>query len=191
MDYSVTCECGHQIGVTASQAGAELTCRCGANVVVPRMSQLRKAAGQSAIPISTADMINKMVASGELPLDGLCPLSQRPADDTLYVRATCERSWTRGGDEDSGQFAIMMWLLGGWLGYLIAKRSLREQAEHLGRDTVVDLPIRIASEARSKYGWQPALELRSLLAKTPIYATLFKEFPDAKLTVLPRESVDV
>ncbi len=39
--YSVTCTCGKEIPVQASQAGQNLTCECGQAVSVPKLRELR------------------------------------------------------------------------------------------------------------------------------------------------------
>ncbi len=123
-----------------------------------------------------------MVEEGSLPVDELCPLSLRPADETLVVRVDCEKSWVRSSDGDEGD-AFLFGLLFGVIGSLLM-RPKRDHAEHLGRDTTVDLPIRIAGEARSRYRRRSRKQLISMLKRIPIYAELFEEFPDAKLKVL-------
>lgn len=189
-EYSVTCDCGRKIPVAVTKAGDVLSCTCGRDVLVPRMSELRKAAGESAIPLSTVERINKMVAEGALPVDDLCPLSLRPTDGTLIVRVTCEKAWFRAGSDGSDDgSALLLKLLFGVFGVLAAMMSNRRSprpAEYFGRDTTVDLRLRIAEEARSRYSRQTRRQLMALLGKTPIYAKLFDEFPHAKLEVLKR-----
>lgn len=175
--------CNRSLSVSASQAGAAVNCDCGAVVQVPRMSQLRKSAGETAIPLSTAEAVGKMVANGELPQNEVCPLSLRPANETLHVHAICEQPWTTGGG-DSTQTAIALGCLFGWFGYVMARESERPEERH-GRDTVVDLPIRISSDVRDRYHRQNQAQLKSLLSQTPMYAKLLKEYPKSKIQ-LPR-----
>jgi hypothetical protein len=40
--YLLNCSCGHPLKVAVSQAGDELSCSCGRNVIVPRLRELTK-----------------------------------------------------------------------------------------------------------------------------------------------------
>ena len=123
MGYSVTCGCGATHDVTATQAGATLTCRCGRFLDVPGLSTLRKSAGECPIPRNTIERINAMIHNGELPSGEICPYSGRPANSSIYFHVQCERSWVRGGDSIDAGKAVALVLFLGWIGALIAYRK--------------------------------------------------------------------
>lgn len=41
-EFAVTCECGASLSALATQAGSTVACRCGRQVKVPRLSELRE-----------------------------------------------------------------------------------------------------------------------------------------------------
>ncbi len=179
MSYSVTCGCGATHTVTATQAGSTLRCACGTSIEVPLLSALRKSAGESPIPLNTIETIQAMIRRGELPSGDICPYSGRPANNTLFVHVQCERVWVRGGDSMGAGQVIAYVLLLGWIGALIASIKTRPR-EELGQDTSLELPLRISSDAGSKIlRIRRQRALKMLLRKTPVYATLLEEFPEA------------
>jgi hypothetical protein len=161
-----------------------MKCSCGKSVDVPTLSNLRKSAGQSAIPLSTIDRIRIMVRDGALPAGEICPVSGRPADETILIDVQCERAWVRGGESwDTGK-VIAYVLLFGWIGALIASRK-SQPYEELGRDTSLTVPLRISSEVRPKLQrMRRQRKLKSLLSQTPIYSQLLKEYPEAIVSAL-------
>src|SRR5437868_7253216 len=96
--YSVHCTCGQQTPVERSAAGDVVTCVCGQRIKVPRLSELRRQAGQAAYDVSTYDRIRQMLAEGSLPPPPrLCALSQRPTSDVVYLTIACETPHRSGG----------------------------------------------------------------------------------------------
>jgi hypothetical protein len=67
MAYFVNCPCGERLAVKATIAGSTIQCACGRDVPVPRLSELRQAAGQGAFEAGIVDTIRRMIADGELP----------------------------------------------------------------------------------------------------------------------------
>ena len=183
MNYSVTCSCGAVHAVTATQAGATLRCTCARSIDVPPLSTLRRSAGESPYPQNTIEKIRAMIHNGELPSGEVCPFSGRPADDTILLHVQCERSWVRGSDASDTDTKILYVLLFGWIGALFASRKTGPRQE-MGRDTSVDVPVRIASSVRAKLlGTRRQSALKALLKQTPIYAQLLEEFPAARVTM--------
>ena len=187
MHFAVTCQCGKTHPVTAAQAGSTLLCDCSRPIDVPLLSALRRAAGQTAIPLSTLETIEAMIDRGELPSGDLCPHSGRHADRTIFFHVQCERAWVRGDTDAQSGKAMLYVLLFGWfvaiVASLIESKRVRQRQE-LGRETSIELPLRISSEAAStiaKIKKQAAL--KSLLKSTPIYAQLLDEFPEAFVSV--------
>src|SRR5262245_65246464 len=90
--FSVNCECGATIEVSASQAGGTISCRCGRTISVPRLSKLRMAKGLAAHETSVRDTIARMIRDGELPWGQCCAVTGMPTDDVMWFDVQCERS---------------------------------------------------------------------------------------------------
>lgn len=185
MSYSVSCGCGNSVPVSAVQAGSTIACVCGAQIAVPLLSALRRSAGETAIPLNAVETIQALIRDGELPQGDLCPYSGALANLTFHVRVQCERSWVRGSEPIGARDAVTYVLFLGWIGALIAYGKSRGQREELGRDTIIELPLRVSADAavklarlRSQRTW------KALLRKTPAYARLLDEYPDARITPL-------
>jgi len=185
MSYSVTCECGLVHSVSATDAGSTLRCRCGRSVDVPLLSSLRKSAGDEAFPLSTIERIRAMIRDGELPSGDICPCSGRPADDGILVHVQCERTWVRGGEPINSSKVLGCFLVFGWIGALIASLRMRPR-EDLGRDTSIQVPLRVSSDVRPKLLRMRQKALKAILRQTPVYAQLLDEFPEAE--VVPIET---
>ena len=182
MSYSVTCRCGKNLPVSAVQAGSTILCMCGAAVDVPLLSALRRSAGETAIPLNAIETIQALIRDGELPSGDVCPYSGASANRTFLVRVQCERSFVRGSDPIDAKGAIFYVVFFGWIGALVAYCKLGARREELGRDTIIDLPLRVSADAvaklarlRSRRTWT------AILRKTPAYARLLDEYPDARV----------
>jgi hypothetical protein len=190
MHYSLVCECGKSIAVSASAAGSQLVCRCGRSVDVPPLSKLRVMAGRDPYEASTIDIIRRMIRSGELPHGRRCALSGRLADDTIVFRVQCERVWTRGSGADRCDNAFMDLLIhlllldhaAAVLRRVYGSRPRRE----FGRETYVDVPLRVCSDLRRQLKRKSQETLKTILRQVPIYDALLSEFPEA--LVFPKDS---
>ena len=179
-DYSVSCECGTRVSVTARQAGSTVGCTCGRTITIPLLSALRRSAGQSTK--TTIELIEEMIRTGELPTEKVCPLSGRHADETIAFHIQCERSWVRGGEPTDLGKILAYYILFGWIGALIASRKMQTR-EEFGRDTFVTVPVRISSEVRAKiFRTRRQKILKSFLHHLPVYQRLLREYPDAVVT---------
>lgn len=186
MRYRVNCACGATQPVSASQAGSTLRCECGRPLEVPLLSILRRAAGEPPIPLSTIERIASMIRDGEAPGGDVCPYSGRPANDCVLVRVQCERSSVRGGGGDGSGLTILAYgVLFGWIDLFIAAREEALPLEVLGRDTYLEIPLRVSSDVASQIARiRRQRTLKRLLRQTPIYAALLDEYPDAHVTPL-------
>lgn len=125
-----------------------------------------------------------MIHSGELPSGDTCPYSSRPAKSTIYFHVQCERSWVRGGDSWITGKVLASVLLLGWSGAWLAARE-SPPSQEFGRDTVLELPLRVSSDVASAVmRIRRQKKLKVLLQQTPIYARLLEEFPDADVRPL-------
>jgi len=143
------------------------------------LSKLRGSAGESPIPLNALERIQAMIRDGRLPSGDICPYSGRPAHETMIFRVHCESPWAKGPGGGETLATIALGLCFGFIGSLIASRDSGPE-EIVGRETTIDLPVRISPEAR------PELErlrsqkrIKAVLSQTPIYAQLLREFPEA------------
>jgi hypothetical protein len=191
MKYSVSCSCGQVFPVEATQAGSTLQCRCERAIQVPRLSALRIAAGETAIPLNAAERVRLGVLNKTLPDNDICPITGRIPDAVAVFRILCERVWKRQVDNDSFSVgrAFLWGIVAGPAGImfavlrsLIGNRLSPSGTEQLGRNTVVDAPLRVAAEALPQLSrTQNQRKLRELLQPTRAYADLFAEFPDTDI----------
>ena len=180
--YTVFCICGKSHDVSATLAGSAFTCSCGGPVEVPKLSSLRESAGESAIPANTIETIRSMIRNEELPEGSVCPYSGRPANETIFLHVQCERIWTRGRDSTDTGHVFLAFIILGWIGALIA--TIRPQRRRvLGRETFIDIPIRISSDVRARLlRMRRQKKLKAMLHQTPIYSQLLHEYPNATIT---------
>jgi hypothetical protein len=165
------------------QAGSTIQCICGASVDVPLLSALRRSAGETAMPLNSIETIQALIRDGELPSGDVCPYSGAAADRTFLVRVQCERSFVRGSDPIDAKGAIFYVVFLGWIGALIAYCKSSGRREELGRDTIIDLPLRVSADAAAKLArLRGQRTWKALLRKSPAYARLLDEYPEARIT---------
>src|SRR5215204_1880421 len=107
-EFSVPCECGAMLAVTAAEAGGALPCRCGRSVRVPRLSELRRAQGMDAGESSVRDTIARMIREGELPWGSCCAVTGFPTKDVLLFDVQCERSYKKRAKLSNGGFTLLV-----------------------------------------------------------------------------------
>jgi hypothetical protein len=178
MEYSVTCSCSNVIPVAAAQAGAEVVCRCGQVVNVPRLSQLRAATGRDAYKATVIEAIQRLTRNGELPYGDICALCQMPTNDMYELYVECDRPWQRA------PAAVPWWLL--WfplaLKIWLMSKFVPQQTETLGRDTGVRILLRICKQDHGRlHRIRDQRKLRNLLRAVPIYQQLLEEYPRAHI----------
>ncbi|HZN34316.1 MAG TPA: hypothetical protein VFB80_10875 [Pirellulaceae bacterium] len=179
--YSVRCSCGRTTPVEKSSAGGEVACQCGQRVPVPRLSELRRRAGESAFVQGTVDAIHEQIREGKLPAGDLCAFSLRPTSDVLWITVECETPYRKGGQSWAGMFFLgLAAVFCGWLS-LLYLFSRREPDEMMGREVVLRLPLRIAADAQPEVRRLGTAKLRELLSMVPIYAQLLGEYPQARI----------
>ena len=185
MAFHVECRCGERIEVTAGMAGTEVRCSCGVLNRVPGLSKLRQAAGQGAYITNAVEMINKMLAQGELPPGPDCMICHSPTRATFTCEVVCEKAWVmRRGPGESNAFLTGLALAFApfWLALtLLAKRD-RNEPDVRGRDVTVRVPLRLCGACRrSLGGLRRPRAIKRLLRQVPIYAQLLEEYPGAKV----------
>ena len=171
--------------MTAGQAGTDLTCTCGKTVTVPRLSQLRTQAGETAGGASPELVILCTYANDQQPVGGNACLS---CGTTTTNRVACsieyEKPWVK--KEGTGLDRILAFVLFGLLGWLyfrIGRRERRVFGEHkLFKVSVTLCPA--CEGPRLK-----PLELREILRNEPQFDRLFEKYPEAKVSIDPVQNV--
>ncbi len=184
MTFSLPCDCGNTLEVTAAEAGTDVVCSCGREVGVPLLSQLRQLAGQGAYETGTIDTIHRMIRDGELPYGDICAISGFPTSDSYDLYVQCESRWIKGPGSGRNLFAVLSVLfLPCWMIWaLVAWALLDEKRRELGRDRGVYIPLRVRQEHHQQLRrMRSQSKLRKLLRAVPIYATLLDEYPKARI----------
>jgi uncharacterized C2H2 Zn-finger protein len=71
--YHAKCACGYQSPVRLAQAGETIRCpRCGASLLIPNSSELRRTAGDAAPYDDVFQKIARALDEGLFPFDGTC-----------------------------------------------------------------------------------------------------------------------
>jgi len=177
MSYYVTCACGREISVSAASAGGEVFCQCGAAVVVPRLSDLRRSSGKGAYETSTVDVIAAMLSAQQLPWGSTCAHSEFPTEDVFDISVQCESCYDQ--DRSGGWVSVLAAVLLG----LSVPLTRRHESETHGRELVVYTPIRLRKEFHVRFCKAGQRRLRRLLRTVPVYGRLLDEYPHAR--VLP------
>ena len=178
-EYHVPCECGMTVAVEVSKAGTTQTCVCGKAVQIPLMSALRRAAGQTRMPLNALEHFRLLSREGRLPDNVSCPITGAPVNDTVWVHVQCEREEVRYG-------RIKLWqhlLLFLFTRVILFYRSGRPEV--YGRDTAVEVPLGINHAARSSFATARGQRfLKEALSCSPTYSQLLREYPDAEVWVI-------
>jgi Domain of unknown function (DUF1922) len=144
MAYEVRCECGRALTVEETSAGAALPCDCGRTVQVPRLSELKRQAGQAAFRPRATLVIEHMLAAGELP-PANCACCGVATDDILHATTLCERA-RKAKDSRS---LLPLYLLFGLVGLLIW--AGRPEPQVAGDNLFVRTPLRLCPNCRRMF----------------------------------------
>ncbi|PHS03240.1 MAG: hypothetical protein COA78_18705 [Blastopirellula sp.] len=183
MPYSLACECGNQIEVSAAQAGSEVTCTCGQVVNVPMLSALRKTAGKAAYESNTMDTINRMVQEGELPWGDTCAVSGYPTTDSCQLFVLCESKWLKGSSMGDWFILFFQLLILPVVICLDLFVDSDKASQSHGHDRGVYVPIIARTEHHAELKkMRNQAKLQEILRTVPIYAKLLDEFPNARIS---------
>ena len=95
MPYTISCQCGRQLTVQATEAGSQKSCGCGRQVSVPSLGKLARAAGEPLPTLSASEKVRVLVAAGELPAGTTCVRCQFPTKEILECSVECERPYIK------------------------------------------------------------------------------------------------
>ncbi|MEO1617759.1 MAG: hypothetical protein AAFV88_18045 [Planctomycetota bacterium] len=183
LPYQVPCDCGRTHEVTTSQAGGSIECPCGQLVLVPRLSELRVNAGETAHRLSVPERIGGMIKRGELPGDTLCIGCGRNCDQTVWIKIQCEKAWSsEPTNKDGLAVSVLGWV--GVLAVMLAPRRDYRASEVHGREIVVDAPIQWCSNCIAPGTTKiRSRRCRNALRSVPIYCELLREYPSAEISL--------
>jgi len=182
MNYTVACHCGNEIGVSASQAGSSVSCDCGQAVDVPRLSLLRRSAGEEGVPLGIIERIELLIDKDRLELGESCVVSGVRTTSVLHFHVQCERIWQRGGSP--GFFMLILQILiripFGRIGQAMWQDDADDPVEEFGRDSSIVVPLHVAPEYHQQVlGCRNQRKLKKMLRTVPIYDELLDEYPGA------------
>jgi hypothetical protein len=182
--FFIDCACGNRIEVVAAAAGTAVWCHCGREVDVPRLSELRRMAGQEAFLTNAVERTRAKLADGYLPGDGRCAVCGAEAKVMRRFDIVCEKTISVANNLNQGFVTMAFWLFFGWAGLLRACiRGTRSHSTELrGRDVWIRVPLAMCEKcAVPLEGERRAI--RNLLELE--YSDLFQEYPEATIVNAP------
>lgn len=176
--FHCTCECGYVLPIAASSAGTIVPCRCGKQVKVPKLSELKRLSGQQAEPLAgIADYLRIMYLEKQLPPDTHCVCCQSKTPEILDCWVECERTYDRNG-KGWAMAILFVWSLPL---YLLTKAFNRGVAHEVdGRELIVRTPLSICEKCLSTTSRNSA-NIRQLLQRVELYRQLLDHYPQAQV----------
>jgi hypothetical protein len=179
--YPVKCECGVVHQCPAGYAGSRFACKCGKQVEVPVLSELRASMGERALTPEVE--IAALMAAKTLPVEPDCCLCGCETSDTLMLLAVCEtpESPSVAGKVAKSGCLIPFIGLWGWVALAISLRDASNAAP-IGRRVEVRFPLRMCAECAAEVAsWDV---IRDVMNRTPIYRRLLKRYPECRLSTV-------
>jgi hypothetical protein len=138
MIHTIRCECGTDVSVSEGAAGTVVPCSCGRAIPVPSLAELKRQSGLSAV--STALIVEDLLAKQELPTVMTCASCTGASDETVTVTAECEKAWS----QKPSLIAILYF--GAWA---LLPGLLRQEKEY-GNNLFLHLRVRICRTCRQR-----------------------------------------
>lgn len=176
--FSVACDCGRVLPVTASMCGQIIHCTCGATVTVPRLSELRRAAGLEGLSLGVINRIRTLYADGLLPTELNCVICDRRTDSTIEYCIECERPRAKGPGAVGHFFLVVLFAIIFPVWVLIRLRRKYWNPEIIGEEIVVNAPLRICHDCAASTKLSQG-KLRSLYLQSKTYRPVLEKYPAA------------
>lgn len=175
--YPVSCECTKVHEVPGTDAGKMIACSCGRSVEIPRLSLLRKSAGEETLSIDLE--LEHRLRDNSLPEETECLSCSKPTDDMAFSRVQYESAYKKKNDKSSLAFFFIL----GPLWAMIYRQFFQIGKEH-GDNLEFRLPLRLCAICQRKT-WKN--QVAELLKKVPIYRRFLEKYPLAKITGLLKD----
>ena len=150
MDYSIRCECGHEMRVSEGSAGARIPCNCGRIVEIPSLGALRTSRGLPAVDVPLEIEVLSKLESGELP-PSTCIGCGKGADRIWYV-AECEQIHERTSRDKWPLFQGIAFAIGLFANLLVFTYRVNGRDETVttmhGREINIPVPVRCCESCR-------------------------------------------
>jgi hypothetical protein len=185
MEYSIACECGRTLPVSAGEAGSLRLCQCGKEIVIPSLRALRQAAGQ---PVTETPelLVKSMLHENRVPDGDECVACAVRTDDIAIVRTDCEKKTIRwSGGKDGATAALIGLLFGPLFGWLFYKSQRPDEAREIGRDLTYLLPLRLCFRCANRVRGSA---LKKAMRQVPLYDRLLQKYPRAILSIAMNDS---
>jgi hypothetical protein len=120
------------------------------------------------------------VAAGTLPSDKLCVNCGAATHGVLHCEVECERPWAKGAR--LGFWRTLSFILHPSLAF----HSEWDDGETHGRQTVVEVPLRMCRQCRTAARGWTTNNLIELLHTVRLYDELLREYPEATASLSSR-----
>lgn len=184
------CTCGRVVEASTTEAGTRKVCRCGSDILIPNLSELRRLAGKHAYVTNPAELITDSLSKGINPSGDscLCCKSSNPVRFTCI--AECESFVVKGGKSDPNSIPRLLTLLGSFtflpkLLLLFAgdNRDSFDEPTILGHDVTIEFPLMVCNRcARTGNDPRRPSVAKNLMKKVPMYKDLLAYYPDLRLS---------
>lgn len=190
LQAQLACTCGRLVVARAKDAGGSVTCACGKQVTVPRLSELRTLSGADAYITNPAEAIRKLQAQGINPAGDRCLVCSAMSPDFYVCHAACEESYTKKesstGDVSLPTLFVKILLRPQRLlaSLTTSQNNMDTSAERRGHDVNVsfNLPVCGACTASAGGTIRPK-KAKKLMTGVPALADLLAFYPNLKLEV--------
>jgi hypothetical protein len=132
------------------------------------------------------DTIARMIREGALPWGQCCAVTAMPTNDVMLFDVQCEQSYVKGSS--SKRWGLVLLILGFFVCFpvavfmwLVGADLYKTHVEHVGRDVVVTIPLRVAKDSQAHVRRSSQSRLKTILSSVPIYKRLFEVYSDARI----------
>lgn len=175
------CECGYSLPISAASAGTLVPCRCGRQVKIPKLSELRRLSGQPVDSlVGIADRLRTMYLDKQLPPDRHCIHCQVKTDATLECWVECERARASSAGAWENIFGALLLVLSPVKGLMYHAVRNGSEVEAIGNDLVVRTPLAVCGNCLPAMNRKP-MHIRDLLRSVPLYGELLEAYPGANV----------
>jgi hypothetical protein len=142
----------------------------------------RRNSRRATFSAGTEDWIRQKLINEQVSSERTCAGCGIETDNTLQCILECERPYQSGPGFWKRFFAGLFGFLFFWP--LLLLLLGKDKTEMLGRESVLELPLRLCHGCQMKLGAKPRpREIAALLRKVPVYDKLLSEYPRASITV--------